>query len=222
MPLTFKTGGSAVDFKPVPAGTHIAVCDQVVYLGIQPGSGMYPKSKPQVWIRFQLPSEQIEFERDGKKLTGPRVIGKTYTASMNEKANLRHDLESWRGKGFTDEEAEKLDVAGLLSKVCMLSVTHITKGDKIYANITSLGKLMKGIDPKTILIDPKTPAIYYGPDATDTYAKLPKWLCEKIDGQILEKPAAQSNPDSDDGSDFQASYDDLPPEMGDDPESCPF
>jgi hypothetical protein len=187
MPLNYKASGSGGDYDPVPAGTHIAVCDMVVDIGVQPGSGMFPKPKPQVFIRFQLPNEQIEFERDGKKLTGPRVIGSTYTASMSEKANLRRDLESWRGKQFTDNEAESFDVASILGKACVVSVTHREKEGKTYANITSVGKLMKGVDPKTIMADPKTPPIYYGPDNKSSYERLPEWLRKKIDSQILPK-----------------------------------
>ena len=102
MPLKFPAKSGAGDFEPVAAGTHIAICDMVVYLGVQPGSGMYPKPKPQVFIRFELPNERIDFEKDVKKMNGPAVIGKRYTASMNEKATLRKDLEGWRGKSFTD------------------------------------------------------------------------------------------------------------------------
>src|SRR5271170_6313735 len=56
MPMKFPTGTNAGDFDPAPSGTHIAVCDIVAYLGMQPGSGLYPKPKPQLYIRFELPN----------------------------------------------------------------------------------------------------------------------------------------------------------------------
>lgn len=194
MPLNYPAKASAGDFEPVPSGTHVAVCDMVVDIGIQPGSGMYPKPKRQVIIRFELPNERIEFEKDGKKQTGPAVISKTYTASMNEKANLRHDLESWRGKSFSDEEAEKFDVAAILGKPCTISVTHTQKGDKTYANISGLSGLMKGINPKTLI--PEIPPVYYGPDDTKAYTLLPEWMRKKIDGQIIpeRKPENEAPP----------------------------
>ena len=102
MPLKFSNKGGG-DFKGLSAGTYVSVCNAVVDLGIQPGSPMYPDPKHKVWIRFEVPDERIEYERDGKKLEGPRVISKEYTASMHEKANLRKDLENWRGKAFTDD-----------------------------------------------------------------------------------------------------------------------
>lgn len=212
MPLKYKTNAGGGDFDPVPAGTHIAVCDIVADLGMQPGSSLYPKPKPQVFIRFQLPNEQIEYERDGKKLTGPRVIGNTYTASMGEKANLRHALESWRGKAFTDTEAEDFDVSSILGKACVINVTHKDKDGKVYANITGLGKLMKGVDPKTILPHPNTPPIYYGPDNPAAYAQLPEWLRKKIDEQIQpEKPKQEADEEYPDNFDqTQITDDDIP------------
>jgi hypothetical protein len=202
MPLNFPAKGGSADFKPVAAGTYIAVCDMVVYLGVQPGSGLYPQPKPQVYIRFELPNERIEFEKDGKKQTGPAVLGKTYTASMNEKANLRHDLESWRGKSLTDEEAEAFDVSAILGKPCMVNIVHTVKGEKTYSNIAAVMGLMKGINPKTII--PEIVPLCYVPDNTTCYAQLPEWLRKKIDGQILNKPpATQPPPDSDKWDDGQ-------------------
>ena len=168
MSLTYKVNAVAGDFEPVPAGSHIAVCDIVADIGLQPGSGMYPQPKNQVYIRFELPNERIQFEKDGKKQEGPQVIGKTYTASMNEKANLRHHLESWRGKAFTDEEAESFDVSAILGKPCMLTVMHTKKGEKTYANITSIGPLPKGIQAKTIIPE-ITPVLYASLDDTASY-----------------------------------------------------
>lgn len=203
MPLTFKVNASAGDFDPAPAGSHLGVCDMVVYLGVQPGSGLFPAPKPQVYIRFELPNARIEFEKDGKKQEGPRVIGNNYTASMSEKANLRKVLESWRGKKFTDPEAESFDVSAILGKSCLLMITQTAKGDKIYSNISAIGAVPKGMEAKAPEIKP----IYYGPDNTSTFEMLPKWLQDKIAGQIvpLQKQEKQTN-----GSDDEppvSSYD---------------
>ena len=114
---------------------------------------------------------------------------------MNEKANLRHHLDSWRGKAFTDEEAEAFDVSTVLGKPCMLTVMHTQKDGKTYANITGIGPLPKGISAKTIIPE-ITPILYAQPDNTATYQMLPERLRKKIDGQIMtEKPS--SDPDED-------------------------
>jgi hypothetical protein len=85
---------------------------------------------------------------DDAKGEQPLVISKEYTLSMNEKANLRKDLKSWRGKDFTDEEAKKFDITNLLGVSCMLNVIHVTSkdGSKQYASISGITPLPKGID----------------------------------------------------------------------------
>lgn len=211
MPMKFPAKSGGADFAPVPAGTHIAVCDIVADLGVQPGSALYPAAKRQVYLRFELPNERIDFEKDGKKQNGPAVIGKTYTASMNEKANLRKDLENWRGQAFSDIEAEQFDVASVLGKPCVIGVTHSQKGDKIYANITSIGRLMKGVNPKSII--PEIAPLLYSEDSQASYKQLPEWLQKKIDGQIVPEKSKQQEADPDSDAYQDGSYD---PEITDD------
>jgi hypothetical protein len=180
MALNFPVKGGGGDFKSLASGSYIALCDMVVFLGLQPGSGLYPDPKYQVYIRFQVPSERIEFERDGKKINGPAVIGQAFTASMHKKARVRLMLEQWRGKTFTDEEAAAFDVSSILGKPCMLGVTEKESGGKIYSNITSVGLPPRGVP---------VPAhegnlIYYADDNKGTYSSLPNWLKEKIGKQL--------------------------------------
>ena len=186
MPLNYPVNNRSQDFDPVPSGSYIAVCDMVVDLGLQPGSGIYPKEKRQVYIRFELPNERIDFEKDGKKQSGPRMIGQTYTASMNEKANLRHHLEAWRGRQFTDEEAAAFDISSVLGKPCMISVMQKKKDQRTFCNLSGIGPLPRGIGPKTII--PEITPILYTPENTSTYLQLPEWLRKKIDGQIILEP----------------------------------
>ena len=204
MPLKYPTNAGKGDFDPVPAGSYVAVCDIVADLGVQPGSQLYPKAKQKVYIRFELPNERVEFEKDGKKQVGPRVIGKTYTASMNEKATLRHHLESWRGKQFTDGEAENFDLSLILGKPCMLTVMQTQKENGTFSDIAGIGPLPKGIGAKTIIPE-ITPILYYPPDAVGTYAQLPEWLRDKIDTQIVRKPETPEKsprPDEWDGTEI--------------------
>jgi hypothetical protein len=176
---------SSVQFELVPAGTHIAICDMIVHLGVQPGYGAF-KPKPKVYLRFQLPNKRFEYEKDGKKVVGPRLIGQDYTASMSEKANLRHLLASWRGREFTDDEAAKFDIGKALGRPAMIMVMHAKKKDRTYANISGIGPLPDGINPKTIICE-GTPLLYT-PDHTSTYQLLPEWIRDKIDHQILDEP----------------------------------
>ena len=73
------------------------------------------------------------------------VISKDYTLSMHEKSNLRKDLESWRGKGFTQTEAEMFDITKLLGLPCMLNIIHKTSksSGNTYAAISGITKIPK-------------------------------------------------------------------------------
>jgi hypothetical protein len=76
-------------------------------------------------------------------------VQKRYTASLNEKATLRKDLESWRGKPFTKEELAAFDLEKLLGANGLFSVVHI-KGRKdpsqTFAAIQSAMALPKGME----------------------------------------------------------------------------
>ena len=57
---------------------------------------------------------------------------------MNKKANLRQDLDAWRGVPFKDDEADGFDITKLLDKFCKIQVVHNVSGDKTYANVGSI------------------------------------------------------------------------------------
>ena len=80
--------------------------------------------------------------------------------SLSEKANLRKDLESWRGKAFTAEELKGFDIEKLIGVNAMASIIHNQSGDRTYANISSISKLMKGLQPM----------------ATENKRTLPEWI----------------------------------------------
>lgn len=132
MPIIAKGGSS--DFVPCPAGVHQAVCVDVVDLGMLDSQF---GTKHKISIRWQV-NEAME---NGK----PFLVQKRYTLSLNEKATLRHDLESWRGKAFTEDESQGFDVERLLGVNAMLNVMH-KKGDKggTFANVAAVMPLAKG------------------------------------------------------------------------------
>lgn len=170
MPIAKESGG---DFTPVPEGTHVARCFACISLGTQE-SPMYPASF-KVMLQFEIPDETIEI--DGKPT--PMVIGKEYTLSLSEKAHLRHDLQSWRGREFTPKELEGFAVETVIGAPCMLTVLHKTSAKKkVYAAITSISKLPKAMQcapqhHKSVKFE-----IENGP--SDTFNALPEWIRKKI------------------------------------------
>ena len=185
MAILATNSGGGGDFKPVPAGNHRAVCSMVVDLGRQRiQSQMYGESiKHQVYIAWELPDEQMTWQdKDGNDKSGPMRIGKSYTVSLHENANLRADLENWRGRPFTQEELAGFDIAKLGGVACLINVTHKTNGEKTYANVTSVTPLPKGMEKPSCFDAP----LIYDADNTGTWDFLPEWLQKKIQAQVVE------------------------------------
>jgi hypothetical protein len=161
---------------------------------MQPGSGMYPDPKRQVYIRFELPTERIKYTKDGIDMEGPMSIGRSLTASMSEKANLRKLIESWFGKKFpSDDAAADFDLGLLLGKKCLLNVTHTEKGGKSYANIANATPI-----PKGMVADQKqhNASLYFSLDEPDqkVFAALPEWLQKKINERLDDAPEEDPAP----------------------------
>lgn len=185
--IASDTGGGR-DFEPIPAGGAAAVCDMMVDLGMQDGGTYGPKHK--VYIRFQVPEHRIQFEKDGQQFDLPAVVGVTFTLSLSEKSNLRPFLESWRGKKFTAEEVRGFDITKVAGAPAYLNIVHedgIGKNaGKTFANIASIMPLPKGMPVPTI--EGGAAPIVYDADNPGAYNDLPKWLQEKVDGQIKDEP----------------------------------
>ena len=184
--VTIAKDSGGREFEPVPQGTHAAVCDMVVDMGIQDGGQYAPKHK--VYLRWQIPGERVEFEKDGEKVNKPAVIGRTLTLSLSEKGNLRPMLEAWRGRRFTAEELRGFDVSSVLGKACMLNVVHEDKGGKTYANIAGLLAMPKGIPTPRLDGDP----VLYDDDNRDSWNNLRPWMQEKITGQLSSRDVVQT------------------------------
>ncbi len=129
-------------FELTPAGTFTAICYRFIDRGTQKNEyNGETKMRHEVMLTWELCGELMA---DGR----PFSISKTYTFSTHEKATFRKDLEAWRGKAFVDEDFEgpkAFDTKKLLGVPCTLTVTHTTKGDRTYANVASLGKVMRGV-----------------------------------------------------------------------------
>jgi hypothetical protein len=168
------TGGG--DFDPIPQGTHLAVCNLVCDVGVQASGRFTPR--PKLYIRWELPSERIQWtDREGKAHEGPAQIGKFYTASLSAKANLRKDLENWRGRAFTPAELAGFDLFTVLGHACQIVVTHTKGADgRTYANVAGLVGLPRGMDrPKA-----ERALVKYSPEDPGQFNDLPTWLQERI------------------------------------------
>lgn len=114
-----------------PVGMVQAVCAFVNDIGIQKSDFNGKEITAQkVIVSWEL-SKKMD---DGR----PYMVSKFYTLSLNEKANLRKDLESWRGKQFTQEELKGFDIEKLIGVNCMLNIIVTDKGRSKVATVTGL------------------------------------------------------------------------------------
>lgn len=139
MPI-IATAGDSKTYTPAPEGTHQAVCVDVIDLGIVEGSY---QGKPNKRHKIDLAWQIDELRDDGKRF----VLYKRYTLSLAEKATLRHDLESWRGRAFTEDELRGFDVETVINVNCLINVQHkkSADGSRTYANVVSVMPLIKGM-----------------------------------------------------------------------------
>jgi hypothetical protein len=140
MSLLVNAGNGGGDFENCPAGSFAARCYQIIDLGHQTFEW---KGEAKVAPKVRITWELSELMSDGR----PFSISKEYTASIGDKANLRKDLEAWRGRPFSAEELRNFSLENVLGAPCLLGVVHKPSkdGSKVYANVGSVMALPKGM-----------------------------------------------------------------------------
>lgn len=200
-----------------PAGTHLARCYQVIDLGthLKEWPGRPPRKSREIRVSWELPNERAVFQQDQGEQ--PFSCHKSYTLSLSEKANLRHDLETWRSRPFREDELAAFDVAKILGTACMVTVAHVTKGENTYANVTAVTALPKGMVAPAAVNKP----VEYSLESHDeaVFAALPDFLKEIIqksdEWKSAREPAVGAALPADDpgGLDPEDQIPDLEPEI---------
>jgi hypothetical protein len=159
-------------FQIAPAGTHLARLYRIIDLGTQMREyegkvNMLRKAK----FFWELHGE----DGTGKPLltteSKPLIQSKEYTMSLGEKANLRRDLEAWRGKAFSEDELRGFNVSAVLGQFCMVNISHRVKGDMTYADL-------KGVSG--------VPAIYKKAGLPEGVNSTLLFSLDKFDEQVFE------------------------------------
>jgi len=169
------------NYEACPTGMQSAVCVAVHDLGTQPGFRGEPTHK--IGLVFELEARQTEGDYVGKRF----LRSTTYTASLGDRANLRKDLESWRGKEFNAKELEGFDIEKLAGVNCTLNLVEKTtnsgKTCVVIANILPLTKGQKKLVPEQ-------PGF------------MPDWMAEKLSDPDINKSSIPSADDFDDDIPF--------------------
>lgn len=161
--------GSGGDFELVPEGQYTGRCYRVIDLGIQESKfGL----KEQVFIAWELIGTDDPRMADGR----PFSVSSKYTASLDERSILYRDINSWRGKKFTEAELNEFDLTKVLGAYCTIQVVHNESGERTYANVQAI-MAFKGTKPEGV-----NEALSYDTTTPDkaVFDKLPEFLQKMI------------------------------------------
>jgi hypothetical protein len=128
-------------FETPPEGVFPARCYRLVDLGTVAGDWQgKPTHNRKVLVSFELLGE------DGGMSDGrPFAVSRRFTLSLAEKSALRAFIGQWRGKPFTPAELQGgFDIHKLLGAPALLTVAHVERGGRVYANVQGVSALPKG------------------------------------------------------------------------------
>lgn len=153
----------------VPApGLQQAFCVGIVVLGLQIGEYKGKKTLSQkVQIFFKLNNFFW-------------LIGKLYTLSMGQQANLRRDLENWFGPFESDDAANEFDLEQILGKRCCVDITHKPGASRTYANIQRILPPAEEGDAEVIPENELFCFDIHSPDM-EVFARLPAWVQRQLE-----------------------------------------
>ena len=135
--MSFIVEDKGGNFERCPSGLHLSRCYRIIDLGTQrseyKGAVKYLRKIMLAWEIHGTDDEGgLLRMQDGR----PFAIFKNYTHSWSEKANLRLDLQAWRGRPFSHEEMRKFDLNNVLGAWCMLNVIERQgQNGNTYANV---------------------------------------------------------------------------------------
>ena len=138
--MSFIVEDKGGNFERCPAGAHLARCYRIADLGTQKSEYM---GETKYLHKIMVGWEIHGMNDDGSKIKmndgRPFAIFKNYTHSWSDKANLRIDLQSWRGRPFSEEEMHKFDLANVLGAWCMLNVIERQgQNGNTYSNVAGV------------------------------------------------------------------------------------
>jgi hypothetical protein len=170
------------EFKAVPAGTHLGIITGFAFLGLQPGSPMYPTPAYRVAITVSFPGKLTEDGKDELQIT------QQYTLSTSKKSNLRKLIEAINGPFADEGSVKKFQFETLVGKAGLFSIIHKQKDDRVYANVAGVLAVPEGLP-----ISPsRTKTRFFTPDLEPQrfiaeYNALPEFLRKKWDERMPEE-----------------------------------
>jgi len=186
MALTASAGsGGESTFESVPPGSYEAICYRLVDAGTAEETYKDEISKKhKIYIFWEIPELTLS---DGR----PYSIFHGYTLSLNERSNLRRDLQAWRNKPFTEDELQAFDLTKLLGVTCKINVVLNSNGNPKIDGIFCSDGGAKRIETHnaTSVFDLEEYCKEFSGDecesskaACDVYEELPRFIQWRISG----------------------------------------
>ena len=173
-------------------GQFVAKCVDTIDLGEKVSA--FPGSPTKLLRRCAVVFRTGEQNSEGH----PIDIAQEFTVSMHEKGNLRPFLERWRGKSYTEEQAEAgVQLGKMVGFPAQVTIEHKTSGKgRQYAKIASVSPLFKGIPVPEFAAYVRAP---YWEERKTTYAQEAEAYKASINAP---KPKAASAGEGDDDLPF--------------------
>lgn len=186
------TGKTTNDFEQPQTGMVPAVCINVAdgryvkttYMGQDKG---YQRK---IFILWEIDQRIKEGQFAGQHM----VIVKEYTFAIGDKANLRIDLESWRGKKFEERKNADGTVSLLTEKkdnekiVKVPFAVDMLIGANCILYLEDVGKTRPFIKPTKVM---KFDSKYTPVKREYNINYIPDWLAKKIEERPLNNPDIQ-------------------------------
>ncbi len=215
MALTAKATSDS-NFTPVPQGMHLARCYRVVDLGTQKTEYQgQVKHLPKVMLQFEVHGNDDDNRPIVTQKGEPMSISKNFTLSLAEKATLRKDLQTWRGREFTQAELNGFELKNVLGAWATISVIKaMGNNGKEYTNIANINSVPKAMKANLPEGHNKCAAFYIESPDMDMFETFSDNLRAKIE-LSPEWQARQGNQSakalsSSKGSGFDDMDDDIP------------
>ena len=172
MEFIVKSEGNS-NIPKLENGVYTAISSMLIDLGAQK-SAIDNNVRRKFIMVWNIVGEYIEVNKEQL----PRVMSKEYTLSLNEKSNLRKDLQAWRGQAFTEEELQGFDLLTVMNKPCQLQIINEEKNGKTYNNISAIMAMPKGMTVE--LLKKVTIFITNNQETWNKWGNIPKWIKDKI------------------------------------------
>lgn len=183
--VEFAGGGVRIVQANLEPGNYPARLVQVLDLGLQPQRAFKGDPKPpmqEIGLTYELVDTFMKDENGDDIEDKPRWVSEQIPLH-NLKADLAKSTKRYNALDPSGEADG--DFTRLLGTPCLVTIVNNPgKDGKIYDNIGAIGPMRKkDADKCPELVNP---AVFFDLDAPDmeVFRKLPKWLQEKIQGNL--------------------------------------